>query len=312
MKKAIIVAATILIVFILIYFNNYSFVRTFDISGYVFNNDNVTDNLMNGNVKSNKKLSYSSVHTNDALYSSRGNYYIGEKNKKQINNNYPVVSKDGSEIVVIDDVGNLVDSKWKKVSTVKNTIVSNKYLYNETDYERADSSVYLFMELDNGIYINLDNMNINVNGKDTKLPNNSFIYFSVNYLRYYSLSGDQYIYKELGGLDRSSIVTINNKKFTYDDLLKKLGLKDEEEKPNNIVLINDEKKEEKPATKVPADKKDAPTNFKEGDTVVYIKPTAKLKNLKGNIYSAKMDLEINDPTSRISKMPTLEFYIGSS
>lgn len=82
MKKAIIVAATILIVFILIYFNNYSFVRTFDISGYVFNNDNVTDNLMNGNVKSNKKLSYSSVHTNDALYSSRGNYYIGEKNKK--------------------------------------------------------------------------------------------------------------------------------------------------------------------------------------------------------------------------------------
>ena len=35
---------------------------------------------MNGNVKSNKKLSYSSVHTNDALYSSRGNYYIGEKN----------------------------------------------------------------------------------------------------------------------------------------------------------------------------------------------------------------------------------------
>ena len=139
------------------------------------------------------------------------------------------------------------------------------------------------------------------------------VYFSVNYLRYYSLSGDQYIYKELGGLDRSSIVTINNKKFTYDDLLKKLGLKDEEEeKPNNIVLINDEKKEEKPATKVPAEKKDAPTNFKEGDTVVYIKPTAKLKNLKGNIYSAKMDLEINDPTSRISKMPTLEFYIGSS
>ena len=68
MKKAIIVAATILIVFILIYFNNYSFVRTFDISGYVFNDDNVTDNLMNGNVKSNKKLSYSSVHTNDALY----------------------------------------------------------------------------------------------------------------------------------------------------------------------------------------------------------------------------------------------------
>ena len=313
MKKAIIVAATILIVFILIYFNNYSFVRTFDISGYVFNDDNVTDNLMNGNVKSNKKLSYSSVHTNDALYSSRGNYYIGEKNKKQINNNYPVVSKDGSEIVVIDDVGNLVDSKWKKVSTVKNTIVSNKYLYNETDYERADNSVYLFMELDNGIYINLDNMNINVNGKYTKLPNNSFIYFSVNYLRYYSLSGDQYIYKELGGLDHSSIVTINNKKFAYDDLLKKLGLKDEEEeKPNNIVLINDEKKEEKPATKVPAEKKDAPTSFKEGDTVVYIKPTAKLKNLKGNIYSAKMDLEINDPTSRISKMPTLEFYIGSS
>ena len=85
MKKAIIVATTILIVFILIYFNNYSFIRTFDVSGYVFNNDNITDNLMNGKTRSNKKLSYSSVHTNDILYSSRGNYYIGERNKKQIN-----------------------------------------------------------------------------------------------------------------------------------------------------------------------------------------------------------------------------------
>ena len=127
MKKAIIVATTILIVFILIYFNNYSFIRTFDVSGYVFNNDNITDNLMNGKTKSNKKLSYSSVHTNDVLYSSRGNYYIGEKNKKQINSSYPVVSKDGSEVVIINDIGNLVDSKWKKITTVKNTIISNAF-----------------------------------------------------------------------------------------------------------------------------------------------------------------------------------------
>ena len=67
MKKAIIVAATILIVFILIYFNNYSFVRTFDISGYVFNDDNVTDNLMNGNVKSNDLVKYVEEHPNEAL-----------------------------------------------------------------------------------------------------------------------------------------------------------------------------------------------------------------------------------------------------
>lgn len=308
MKKAIIVATTILFVFILIYFNNYSFIRTFDVSGYVFNNDNITDNLMNGKTKSNKKLSYSSVHTNDVLYSSRGNYYIGEKNKKQINSSYPVVSKDGSEVVIINDIGNLVDSKWKKITTVKNTIISNKFLYNETDYERADGSIYLFIELDNGIYINLDNINIDINGTDNKLPVNSFIYFSTNYLRYYYLNGDKYIYKELGGLDQSSTVTINNKVITYGKLLKNLDLINEE-KTNNT---NTDKDKEKKSTKVPLEKKDAPNTVKEGDTVVYVKPTAKLKDFKGNVYSAKTELEINDPASRISKMPTLEFYIGNS
>ena len=308
MKKAIIVATTILIVFILIYFNNYSFIRTFDVSGYVFNNDNITDNLMNGKTRSNKKLSYSSVHTNDILYSSRGNYYIGERNKKQINSNYPVVSKDGSEVVIINDVGNLVDSKWNKITTVKNTIVSNKFLYNETDYERADSSTYLFIELDNGIYINLDSINININDKDNKLPTNSFIYFSTNYLRYYYLSGDKYIYKEIGGLDHTGTVTINNKIITYDKLLKKLGLIDKE-KTDNTTINNDKEKTE---TKVPLEDKDAPSTVKEGETVIYVKPTAKLKNLKGNIYSVKADLEISDTASRISKMPTLEFYIGNS
>lgn len=309
MKKAIIVAATILIVFLLIYFNNYSSIRTFDVSGYVFNNDNITDNLTNGKTKSNKKLSYSSVNTNDVLYSSRGNYYIGEKNKKQINSGYPVVSKDGSEVVIINDVGNLVDSKWNKITTVKNTIVSNKFLYNETDYERADGSVYLFIELDNGIYINLGSINININGKDNKLPTNSFVYFSTNYLRYYYLSDDKYIYKELGGLDQTSIVTINNKKISYDKLLNRLGLIDKEDNDSTDI---DNKEKEKLETKVPLEEEDTPNIVKEGDTVVYVKPTVRLKNLKGNIYSAKMELEINDPAVRISKMPTLEFYIGNN
>ena len=49
----------ILLIFFVVYLNKYDTVRTFDIEGYVFTSENITDNLINGEEITKEKVDYS-------------------------------------------------------------------------------------------------------------------------------------------------------------------------------------------------------------------------------------------------------------
>ena len=305
MKKVVLLIIILLVIVGSIYFNSYKNIRTFDMDGYVFTSDNITKNLINGESERDK-IDYSKVKYYDALYKGRGKYFIGDKKKTNVNLNYPIVSKDSKTLLILSDEFSLIDSKYRKTNSYSNTLISDNKLFNENDYERADNLTYNFVELNNGVYVNLSEMSIKTNtSKKYVIPINSFITFSEENLRYYYMSGGKYFYKEIKGLDNSSFIFFDGKELAYLDFLERLGLfiKDEENAGTEVppVAVQEEEEEEdninKPATV---------------DGVEYVKPTVTFGSQSARIYSVSGKLEISDPTGRIVKYPTFEFYKGKN
>ena len=176
MKKIIPIIILIIAIVGFIYYNSYTNVRTFDIDGYIFTSDNITNNLVNGESVTQKKVDYSQVKYSDSLYKGRGKYFIGENKKVTANIEYPIVSKDSNTLLILSDTGKMVDSKYRKTTTYANSFISDGKLFNETDYERADNSTYLFMELGSSVFVNLAELKVNTT-KEYTIPVNSFISF---------------------------------------------------------------------------------------------------------------------------------------
>ena len=315
MKRILGVIIALLLIIGIIYYNSYFSVRTFDIDGFVFTSDNVTNNLVNGKDSSSGKVDYSKIRYDQTLYTGRNKYFIGEKRKIAVNLDYPVVSKDNKTLLLLSDKGKLIDDKFDRTSMYANTLVSDNKLFNENDYERADNINYLFIELDNTIIINLSKIEIKVLNREYDIPVNSFISFSEESLRYYYMINNRYVYKEIGGLDDDANISIDKKKFTYIEFLEKLGLFVEEEEevtiptPTPTPTITPQEKPKQEEEVVVKEEKE--TEIENGEEV-YVKPTVSFSNPVGNIYSFTGRLEINDPASRIVKYPTFEFYKGDT
>ena len=308
MKKIVSIITILLIIVGIIYWNSYTTVRTFDMDGYLFTSDNITNNLVMGN-DSKEKIEFLKVKYDDSLYSGRGNYYIGDSKKIEVNLEYPVVSSDSKTLLILSDKGKLIDSDFRRTNSYSNTLVSDCKLFNENDYERADNISYLFLELNDSVYVNLAELNFKKNDQTTKIPVNSFISFSEEHLRYYYLKNGKYRYKEINGLDDSIEVKINKKKYTYTKLLEYLGLfipeEDEPEIDIAPVVEKEEVKEEKEVKEVKEEEKSS-------GEVTYVKPTISFGNQKANVYSVTGKLEITDPTGQIVKYPTFEFWRGKT
>ena len=186
MKKIIAIISIIFIIAFAIYYNRYTNVRTFDMDGYIFSGDAITSNLINGEEVSKKEVKFYNVKYDDTLYLGRGKYYIGDKNKREVDLDYPLVSNNNNTLLLLSNEGKLVDTSYRKTSIYKNIFVSNSMLYNENDYERADNLYYLFVELNNSIFVNLNDIQVNTTILN-KIPINSFILFNEDCIRFYYL-----------------------------------------------------------------------------------------------------------------------------
>ena len=311
MKKIFGLLSVVLIIVGIIYYNHYNAIRTFDMDGYLFQSDNITKYLINGEISKEEKVEYVQVKYDDYLYQGRGNYYVGDYKKTQVNLNYPVVSKDSSTLLILSDQGKLVDKKFRKTTTYVNSLISDNKLFNENDYERADDSTYLFVELDDSIFVNLNELKFYNEHKEYKIPVNSFIYFYEGYLRYFSLKDGQYVYREIKGLDKSVNVDVLDKKYSYPDFVERLGLFTAEEEVEDFELppLIEQEEEEVPEEK---EKKPAEEKTEAPEEVTYVKPTVQFDTQRANVYSMQGKLEITDPTNQIVKFPTFEFWKGST
>ena len=322
MKKAIVPLGIILLVIfgVFMYLNRFTIFHVSDVDGYVFNTNNIAANLSAGLTENSEKVTFENVKVSDTIYQSGKKYYIGEETKKNVNLDYPIISEDTSSVYVLNDTGNYIDSNFIKETTFKNTILTDGYLYNGQNLERTGEDKYYFLELNNGIYVNLVELNVKRDGGNHIIPINSFIYFEQSFLRYYALENKAYKYYEMPNISDSTKTLVGEDEYKYYDLLINLGVltPKDEELPEIIEEIELEPEKppviNTPSTTVPNQGLVGGETPSGGHIVEeeYVKPVVTLEKTKAGVYSYSGSLSIYDPTSRIYKTPTIEYrYKGA-
>lgn len=320
MKKAIVpLGILILVIFgVFMYINRFTIFHTSDIDGIIFATNDMATNLAAGINEESPQITFENVKINETIYKSGKKYYIGEETKKNVNLDYPIVSTDTSSLLILNDKGNFVDDSFVKSATYENTILNEGTLYNGVNNSKVSDDKYIFLEVGNGIYVNLVELNVKRDGEDHRIPVNSFIYFEQSFLRFYTMKNGVYKFTELSGIEDKTETLIGETKYEYFDFLVYLGIitpkEDKQEEIIEEILTPEEQKEEiKAETKppsgiiIPNEPYNPGNNFAEG---VYIKPEARIRNTSVNVYSYKGYIEIYDPAQKISKSPTIEFKVG--
>ena len=183
MKKSIVPLAILITIAlgIFIYINRFIDYSVVEIDGYAFKTNDLAENLNDSNDK--KNISLQKVIVNEPIYKSNTSFYVGEEKKKKINLDYPIVSKDSSTLYIASNVGDYITEDFDHEVSYPGTIITDSKLYNTNDYEQATDCNYFFVGLNNGLFINLSEIEIKSYSYDIKIPVNSFIKFEENSLR---------------------------------------------------------------------------------------------------------------------------------
>ena len=322
-------------------FLKYSPIMNFKYEGYAVSGKEITENLA-GEGKSNadkeknanqvielKNMELVKIGEEETIFKKLNKYYVGNKEKKEIDLNYPIYINDKSTIYNLSQDITLISQEFEEVAGYPNISISDGKVYNGNSLERADGKEYIFAKTKDNIYINLKEMKIESVANEYVIPINSFIAFEEDVIRYYSAEDDTLTFKEINDVDYSSQVSIKDmenkedtqlveKQCSYEELLTKLEIienakndvensqeKIEKEETFNEEEQMDEKEENKEEVTEPIE----PENSEEiQDNTEFVKPEVTAEEFEAEVYSAKSRLYIKDPAGRIIEAPTFEIY----
>jgi len=335
------VAIITIISLIYFIFLKYSPIMNFKYEGYAVSGKEITENLA-GEGKSNadkeknanqvielKNMELVKIGEEETIFKKLNKYYVGNKEKKEIDLNYPIYINDKSTIYNLSQDITLISQEFEEVAGYPNISISDGKVYNGNNLERADGKEYIFAKTKDNIYINLKEMKIESVANEYVIPINSFIAFEEDVIRYYSAEDDTLTFKEINDVDYSSQVSIKDmenkedtqlveKQCSYEELLTKLEIienakndvensqeKIEKEETFNEEEQMDEKEENKEEVTEPIE----PENSEEiQDNTEFVKPEVTAEEFEAEVYSAKSRLHIKDPAGRIIEAPTFEIY----
>ncbi len=341
------VIGLLLIIFLitLIYFIflKYSPVMNFKYEGYAISGKQVTENLLgasegngagedaNDNNKANssnseKNIELSKIEEQGTIFKKLNSYFIGNKEKTEIDLNYPIYINDKNTIYNLSQDMLLISKNFEQVAGYPNLSVTDGKVYDGNNLERADGKEYIFAQNKEGIHINLKEIKINTIANEYVIPANSLIAFEKGYIRYYSVSNNILVFNEIKDVDYNSQITIkniesrgeNNKDgqmvdntYNYEELLTKLGIienaKNDVEKEEVIKEDTSEKQKENDKEEPTTPEKEEGKKEEE-NTSGYKKPEVTVEDFKAEVYSAKSTLHIKDEAKRIVEAPTFEVY----
>ena len=319
MKKAIVPLLVILliVVSIFIYINRFSVYYVAEDNSYVFEDDTLASNLTNGVTKDSDEVTVKKVGMSENIYSSNKKYYVGESSKKSVSLDYPIVSEDNSKLYIQTELGKYVDSTFNKSDVMVNSVIADATLYNGVNNVQVDDMSYYFLELNNGVHINLVELTIATSRKTYEIPVNSYIYFGEKFLRYYFRNGKgDFSYREIPAISEVDNIIVGDDAYTYRDFLLLLGVA-------YVDIVNDGDRnaiEEPTIDEVSQGEDTLKKRGKiiqaerfmeggEGEGEYYVDPEVHVNSFKANVYSVTFDLDIYDPANRINKPPTLTFMI---
>ena len=316
----IIVAIIALIYFI---FLKYSPVMNFKYEGYAISGKEITENLLGSgdsdndvtNANASKNIELTKIEEQGTIFKKLNDYFVGNKEKTEINLNYPIYINGNSAIYNLAEDTTLISKDFEEVTGYPNLSIAQGKVYDGNNLERADGKEYIFVKTTDEIYINLSEIKITTTANEYTIPINSIIAFTENSIRYYTINNNVLVFNEINDIDNNSNVQIVDNNYTYEELLTRLGIL---QKENNTENSNEQENiiEENTADNSNANnnededtKNDEQANNTESSNQNnYIKPQVTADNFTAGVYTATSTLHINDPTGRIIEAPTFEIY----
>ena len=341
----------IITVISLIYFIflKYSPVMNFKYEGYGVSGKQITENLLgassssenlqDSNLGEEKNVSLAKIEEQGTIFKKLNSYFIGNKEKTEIDLNYPIYINDKNTIYNLNQDITLISKNFEPIAGYPNISITDGKVYNGNSLERADSKEYIFAKTTEGIYINLKEIKISTTANEYVLPVNSLIVFEENVIRYYSIQNNILVFNEIKDVDYNSYVIIKNvesnvvdtnaqniqneqnkentnkvdKEYNYEELLTRLGIienaKDTVEKEEIIEEdTSDDKKENNTENETDPNALQDQHQAEEQTNEKYIKPEVTVEDFKAEVYTVKSNLNIKDPKARIIEAPTFEIY----
>ncbi len=297
----------ILLVALYYIFMHFAPVYVIEKSGYAVKDKLIYQGLQTSNFSSaEKRVSLLEISEEDTLYKKINSYYIGGNSKKAINLNYPIYLEDSAMLNLSKEM-NLITNSFEEVGGYPNFTIIDGKMYNEKDLTRADSNEYIFLKNKENLFVNIKEIYIKTSTNEYKIPINSIINFNKEFVSYYKLQDkDNLEYSVIQDIDLSSIITINNESDNYENILKKLKIIQEEKKQDVIVNeIEEPVKNETPKNEITENKEEEKTDDEEKK---YIAPEVKCTDFTANVYTAKTNLYISDPSGTIQKAVEFTIY----
>ena len=231
------VAIITIISLIYFIFLKYSPIMNFKYEGYAVSGKEITENLLGsgnnndrgeGESQNNKEdnsqnsensgsisnedknIDLAKIEEQGTIFKKLGQYFIGNKEKTEIDLNYPIYINDKNTIYNLSQDITLISKNFEQIAGYPNISITDGKVYNGNSLERADSKEYIFAKTEEGIYINLKEIKISTTANEYVLPVNSLIVFEENSIRYYFVSNNILVFNEINDVDYNSQVTIKN------------------------------------------------------------------------------------------------------
>ena len=342
-SKPMYFAIGLLVVLFIIWITYYIFLRyspimNFKYEGYAIRGKNITENLL-GTAQSekDKNIDLAKIEEQGMIFKKLGTYFAGNKEKTEINLNYPIYINNKNTIYNLNQYITLISKNFEKVAGYPNISITNGKVYNGNNLERTDGKEYIFAKTSEEIYINLKEIKINTTANEYLLPVNSLIALEKNAIKYYKVQNDILVFGEIKDIDYNSQVIIKNienndldtnaqniqneqnvsNKYSYEELLTRLEIikndVEKEEIQKEDSTNDNGQKEENPITQEnetenELQEQQAESNEQTNQNTEYIKPEVTVEDFKAEVYTAKSSLHIKDPAGRIVEAPTFEIY----
>ena len=313
----IIVAIITLIYFI---FLKYSPIMNFKYEGYAISGKDITENLLGSSEHSttNENLELTKIEEQGTIFKKLNDYFVGSKEKTEINLNYPIYINNNSAIYNLAESSTLISKDFEEISGYPNLSISEGKVYDGNNLERADAKEYIFVKTADEIYINLYEIKIKTTANEYTIPVNSILAFTENSVRYYTVNNNVLVFNQINDVDNNSNVQMVENSYTYEELLTSLGILQDEgnnnennENENNIIKedssTSNENLENSKDNTIEQEQSNE-TDLQEEAQNGYIKPEVSVEDFTPEVYTAKSVLTIKDPAGRIVEAPTFEIY----
>ena len=208
----VVIIGIIIIYFVLfnMLFKKYETVIMIENNGYMLEGTANIENIKNKDNKDNN-INTVEVKEYNYIYKNALNHYVDNSLKKTINVNYPLFINDGLSIVNYNENTNLIDTNLNRLESLSNIVLSYGSLYNLNDFSLADQEKYLLLSYENGIYINLYDLNIKTETSSYAIPTNSFLYFLDDSIYYYERKDNKFYKKQITDIDFASLLSFEFK-----------------------------------------------------------------------------------------------------